>query len=486
MIYSLTLSADGMQRQALKHFFMGNDLTNKLKSSLHGNLVLPTDKDYDTVRKVYNGMIDKRPAMIAQCVDNDDVKTCVNFARENNMLLSIRGGGHNAAGLGIADGALVIDLSPMKEIKIDSSAKTVRVQGGCLLKELDSATHEVGMAVPMGIFGTTGIAGLALGGGVGHLTRQYGLSLDNLLEADIVLADGSQVKASSKANPDLYWALRGGGGNFGVVVSFVFKLNPAHTVYGGPMLWPIDDVKEMMQWYHSYITKAPENINGFFATLTVPPVAPFPEHLHLKKMCGVVWCYNGPMDKAGEVFKPFRAVKTPALDWVGPMPVPVLQTMFDPIYPPGNLWYWKADFVKDLNEISIDIHAKYGMGLPTPLSTMHMYPVNGAASRVGKNDTAWNYRDANYAVVMVGVDPNPANKDKIIDWAKDYWSELHPYSSGGAYVNFMMEEGEDRIKATYGDNYEKLAAIKAKYDPKNLFRVNQNIKPSLVVADAVA
>src|SRR5688572_2803101 len=476
----------GRRRQAIKHFFMGNELTNKLKRSLQGKLVLPTDTDYDTERKVYNAMIDKRPAMIAQCLDIEDVKTCVNFARENNILLAIRGGGHNAAGLGVADDALVIDLARMKEITIDTLSKTVRVQGGCLLRELDAATHEVGMAVPSGIFGTTGIAGLTLGGGVVHMTRQYGLSLDNLLEADVVLADGSQVKASSKENPDLYWALRGGSGNFGVVVSFVFKLKPVHTIYGGPMLWPISDTKEMMQWYHGYITKAPENINGFFATLTVPPVAPFPEHLWLKKMCGVVWCYTGPMEKAEEVFKLIRAVKAPALDWVGPMPVPVLQTMFDPIYPPGNLWYWKADFVKDVNEISIDIHVKYGLELPTPLSTMHMYPVNGAASRVGKNDTAWNYRDANYAVVMVGVDPDAANKDKITNWARDYWSALHPYSAGGAYINFMMEEGEDRIKATYGDHYEKLAAIKAKYDPKNLFRVNQNIKPSLVEADAVA
>ena len=463
---------------------MTNDLIVRIKNSLQGRLVLPADPDYDTVRKVYNGMIDKRPAMIAQCSDVADVKTCVNFARENNVLLAIRGGGHNAAGFGIADDALVIDLSPMKEIKVDASSKTVRVQGGCLLKELDAATHEVGMAVPSGILGTTGIAGLALGGGIGHLTRQYGLTLDNLLEADVVLADGNLVKASAKENPDLFWALRGGSGNFGVVISFLFKLNPAHTIYGGPMLWPVDDTKEMVQWYHSFITKAPENINGFFATLTVPPCAPFPEHLHLKKMCGVVWCYTGPMEKAEEVFKPIRAIKTPSLDWVGRMPIPALQTMFDAIYPPGNFWYWKADFVKDLNEISIDIHAKYGMELPTPLSTMHMYPVNGAASRVGKNVTAWNYRDANYAVVMVGVDPDPANKEKIINWARNYWTELHPHSAGGAYINFMMDEGEDRIKATYGDNYKKLTEIKGKYDPHNLFRVNQNIKPQMAAAMA--
>lgn len=463
---------------------MTTELINTFKNSLHGKLVLPTDADYNTVRKVYNGMIDKHPAMIAQCTDAQDVITCVNFARENEVLLAVRGGGHNAGGLGICDDGLVIDLSLMKAIQVNTPDKTVTVQGGCLLKELDNATHAVGMAVPSGIFGTTGVGGLTLGGGLGHMTRQYGLSIDNLLEAEVILADGSLVKASTKENPDLYWALRGGGGNFGVVVSFLFKLSPAHTIYGGPMLWHLDDSEKMMKWYHEFITKAPENINGFFAFLTVPPVAPFPEHLQMQKMCGIVWCYTGDLDKAEEVFKPIRAVKTPALDFVGPMPLPALQTMFDGLYPPGLLWYWKADYVKELNNEAIGLHAKYGSEMPTPLSSMHMYPVNGFASRIGKNDTAWNYRDANYAVVIVGIDPDPVNKERIINWARDYWSALHPFSENGAYINFMMDEGEDRIKATYGDNYKKLTEIKAKYDPNNLFRVNQNIKPQKATAMA--
>jgi len=465
---------------------MTNELTSAFKSSLRGQLVLRNDANYDEVRKVYNGMIDKRPAMIAKCADVQDVITSVNFARENNMLLAIRGGGHNAGGLGIADDALVIDLSLMKSIKIDTTSKTIRVQGGCLLKEMDAATHEVGMTVPAGIFGSTGVAGLTLGGGLGYMTRQYGLSIDNLLETEVVLANGNLVKASANENSDLFWALRGGGGNFGVVVSFVFKMQPAHTVYGGPMLWDISDTKEMLTWYHDFISTAPDNVYGFFATLTVPPEAPFPEHLQLKKMCGIVWCYTGDMDEAEEVFKPIRAVKTPALDFVGAIPVPALQTLFDGLYPPGYLWYWKADFVKELNEKAIDVHVKYGEELPTPLSSMHMYPVNGFAGRVGKNDTAWNYRDANYAVVIVGIDTDPINKDKIINWAREYWDAHHPYSAGGAYINFMMDEGEDRIKATYGDNYERLATIKAKYDPNNLFRVNQNIKPRMAQAGALA
>jgi hypothetical protein len=303
------------------------------------------------------------------------------------------------------------------------------------------------------------------------------LAIDNLLEANIVLADGSYIKANEKKNEDLFWPLRGGGGNFGVVTSFLFKLHPLSTVYSGPMLWELDEAEEVLRWYQDLIKKAPDELSGFFAFLTVPPFPPFPEHLHLKKMCGVVWCYSGGLDKAEKVFEPIRSFKTPALDFVGPIPVPVLNSLFDALMPPGLNWYWKADFVNELNDEAINIHLKYGAEMPTMLSTMHLYPINGVAANAKNTDTAWNYRGATWAMVIAGIDPDPANNDKISAWAKDYWSALHPHSAGGAYVNFMMEEGEDRIKATYGDNYEKLAAIKAKYDPANMFRVNQNIKP---------
>jgi len=456
---------------------MTNDQINQLQSSLRGKLIKADDPEYDTARKVYNGMIDKHPDAIAYCMDVADVVTCVNFARENKLLLAVRGGGHNAGGLGIADGALVIDLSEMKSINIDPVAKTVLVQGGCLLKEVDLATHGVGMAAPSGVFGTTGVAGLTLGGGIGYLTRKYGLAIDNLLEANVVLADGHYVKVSATENPDLFWALRGGGGNFGVVVSFLFKLHPVDTVYGGPILFDISDAKEVMKFYRDFILNAPENLNGFFAFLTVPPHDPFPKELQLKKMCGVVWCYTGNPDEAAEVFKPVRTFKTPALDWCGPIPFPALQTMFDALMPAGLQWYWKADFVKELSDEAIDLHVKHGAAMPTPLSTMHMYPVNGAASRVDKNDSAWNFRDANWSMVIAGIDPDPSKKDVLINWARDYWTALHPYSEGGAYVNFIMDEGEERVKEVYADNFDKLASIKAKYDPMNLFRVNQNIKP---------
>jgi FAD/FMN-containing dehydrogenase len=452
---------------------------NELKANLRGGVIEPGDKAYDDARKVYNGMIDKKPRLIARCADVADVIHCVNFSREHHLLLAIRGGGHNAGGLGICDDGLVIDLAPMKYTRVDPAARTVMVGGGCTWADVDHATHAFGLATPSGIISTTGVGGLTLGGGIGHLTRKCGLSIDNLLSADVVLADGKFVKANADENPDLYWALRGGGGNFGVVTSFTFNLHPIDTLYGGPMLYELGEAADVMKWYRDLIPAAPDELNGFFAFLTVPPAAPFPEHLHLKKMCGVVWAYAGPLTKAEETFQPIRAFKKAALDFVGPLPQPALQGMFDAIYPPGLQWYWRADFVNEIPDEAITQHIRFGSALPSMHSTMHLYPINGAASRVAKKDTAWNYRDANWAQVMVGVDPDPANNDKIISWTKNYYDALHPYSAGGAYVNFLMgDEGAERVKATYGDNYARLVAIKNQYDPDNLFRVNQNIKPT--------
>jgi len=448
------------------------------KAGLRGELIEPGDPRYDEARRVYNAMIDRRPRLIARCVDVADVITAVNFGRHNKLRVSIRGGGHNAAGLGVCDDGLVIDLSPMRYVRVDPKRRTVLAGGGSLWGDVDHAAHAFGLAVPAGIISTTGVGGLTLGGGLGHLTRQCGLTIDNLLAVDMVLADGRFVSATAKENADLFWAVRGGGGNFGVVTSFLFKAHPIETEYAGPMLWPLDEAAEIMRWYRGFITKAPTTINGFFAFLTVPPGPPFPEHLHHKKMCGIVWCYTGPAKKAEQMFKPIRGFKTPALDLVGPIPHPVLQSMFDGLYPPGQQWYWKADFVRELSDEAIALHIKHGSKLPTMQSTMHLYPVNGAASRVKNNATPWSYRDAVWASVIVGVDPDPANKEKISAWARDYWTALHPYSAGGAYVNFMMEEGDDRIRATYGKNYDRLAKIKKRYDPGNLFRVNQNIKPA--------
>lgn len=453
---------------------------DELKDKLNGNLIQAEDEVYDQSRKVYNGMIDKEPAAIVYCQNVGDVIAAVNYGRENHIRTSVRGGGHNAAGLGICDDGLVIDLSNIDFTYVDTDEKTVRVGGGATWGQVDRATHAFGMATPSGIISTTGVGGLTLGGGLGVLSRMHGLTIDNLLEADLVLADGSTIKANEQQNSDLFWAIRGGGGNFGIVTSFKFRLHEVNTVYAGPMLWELDDAEEVMKWYREFITEADHDINGYFAFLIVPPGPPFPEHLHNKNMCGIVWCYTGPMDKAEEVFRPIRDVGDVALDLVGPIPFPTLQSMFDELYPPGLQWYWKADFITEWSDEAIEKNIKHGSKIPTPLSGMHFYPVNGKAHEVGKEDTAWNYREANWSQVIVGVDPDPANRDKITNWAKGYWEDaVHPYSSGGAYVNFMMEEGEDRVKATYRDNYERLAKIKAKYDPDNFFNVNQNIKPEL-------
>lgn len=450
----------------------------QLRSRFGGEIIQPGDGAYESARRVYNGMIDKRPALIARCVDVADIMAAVEFGRENKMLTAIRGGGHNGGGLGTCDDGLVIDLTRMKGVRVDPAARTARVAGGCVWGEVDHATHAFGMATPSGFISTTGVAGLTLGGGIGHLTRAYGLSIDSLLSVDMVLADGSFIEASEKENSDVFWAVRGGGGNFGVVTSFQFRLHPVKTVYAGPTFWPLEQTAEVMQAYRDFILKAPEEVNGFFAFLTIPPAPMFPAHLHLKKVCGVIWCCLAPAGKAEAALKPMRSVGKPVLDHVGEMPFPVVQTLFDALYPPGLQWYWRADFVKELSDKAIVLHAEHGAKLPTMHSTTHLYPIDGAAHRVGKSDTAFSYRDSNWAEVIVGVDPDPANTDKITKWCKEYFDALHPYSAGGAYINFMMDEGQERVQASFRDNYVRLATIKKKYDPTNFFRVNQNIRPA--------
>jgi FAD/FMN-containing dehydrogenase len=443
---------------------------------LRGEIVMPSNANYNETRKVYNGMIDKYPALFAMCVDVADVMAAVKFGRDNNLLIAVRGGGHNGGGLGICDNGLVIDLSGIKFIRVDTSDNTVRVGGGNLWGEVDHATHPFGLAVPAGIISSTGVGGLTLGGGVGHLSRKYGLTIDNLLEADMVLADGSFVTVNAEQNTDLFWAIRGGGGNFGIVTSFKFQAHPVKTVIGGPTLWPVEKTEEIMEWYHELIQNAPDELNGFIATMVIPG-APFPEELHNKKFCGIVWCYVGNPDKFDELFKPVLA-KNPLFAHVGEMPYPAIQTLFDGLLPHGLQWYWRADFFNELGPEIRAGHLKFGSKIPTPLSQMHLYPISGAASRVSNEATPWAYRDAKYAGVIVGVSPDPQDADKITNWCKDYWEALHPYSSGGAYSNFMMDEGQDRVKASYKNNYERLTIIKKKYDPNNLFRVNQNIQPA--------
>ncbi len=440
--------------------------------------ILPDSPGYDEARAVYNAFIDRRPSVVARCGTPEEVATVVDFASRRGQMLAVRGGGHNGAGLGTVDDGVVLDLSPMRDISVDPDARTVRVAGGCTWGEVHRATDPYSLATPAGIISTTGVGGLALGGGLGHLARTCGLTIDNILEVDMVLANGDRVRANADENPDLYWAIRGGGGNFGVVTSFLFRLHDVGTVIAGPTLWSIEQSAEVLAAYSDFISDAPRELNGFFMYASVPPAPPFPEELHLRKVCGVVWCYVGSETSAANAMAPLLdSLPEPLLHGVQPMPHADLQSAFDELYPPGDQWYWRADFVKDIPEAAIEEHAVYGEQMPTWKSTMHLYPISGAPEDVGPTETPWAYRDAKWGSVFAGVDPDPANAEAIKRWTIDYHEALHPYSAGGAYVNMMMDEGQERVRASYGDNYDRLARIKAEYDPANLFRVNQNIQP---------
>ncbi|NEA56851.1 FAD-binding oxidoreductase [Streptomyces sp. SID13666] len=458
---------------------MDGSTLEAMRTALRGPVIAPEDPDYPDARKVYNAMVDKRPAAIVRCSDTADVMAAVDFVREQGLELAVRGGGHSGAGLCLVDDGVTVDLSPMRWVRVDPAAKTARVGGGSQLGDLDHATHAFGLAVPAGIMSTTGVGGLALGGGHGHLTRKYGLTMDSLVAADVVLADGSFVTASENENPDLFWALRGGGGNFGIVTSFRFRLHPVHTVGLAISLWPVDHIHEVLRWYRDFLPQAPEDLNGFFAVLAVPPGPPFPEEIHGRKMCGVVWCWTGDPDGIEQALAPVNDAGTPAFHFSTPMPYPMLQTMFDELIPKGLQWYWRGDFFDRITDDAIDVHAKYAENLPTDLSTMHLYPVDGAAHRVAAGDTAWAYRDAMWSGVIGGIDPDPANAGLVKDWCVNYWEDLHPHSMGGGYVNFIgAGESQDRVRATYGDHYDRLAALKRTYDPDNLFHANQNIAPA--------
>jgi len=458
---------------------MLNDATiATLKASLRGELIQRDDQGYEEARKLYNGMIDKRPLLIARCADVADIISAVRFGRDHELLTAIRSGGHNGPGLGSCDDGLVIDLALMKGIRIDPANHTVRVEPGCTQGDVDHATHAFGLAVPAGIVSTTGIAGLTLGGGHGYLTRKYGLTIDNLIEADVVLADGSLVTTHASQHEDLFWALRGGGGNFGVVTSFVYRAHPVSTVYAGPVFWEVKHARQVMQWYREFLPQAPVELCPFLGLKTVPSTEPFPKELWGKKICALISCYSGALENAEEVMKPIRQeLPPPILDWMGPLPYPALQSLFDPLLPKGLQWYWKGDFVKELSDQAIAIHLEHAAQAPSELSLMHLYPIDGVVHRVGQNDTAWNCREARWSMVIAGIAADSAKAGALAAWARGYWEAVHPYTLGGAYVNFMMEEGEERIRATYGDNYDRLVAIKHQYDPTNCFRVNQNIKP---------
>jgi FAD/FMN-containing dehydrogenase len=459
---------------------MEQQLVEKLAEAVRGRVIGRGHPEYDEARSLYNAMIDKRPYLIARCADAADVIAAVNFGRNQGLPVAVRGGGHNGPGLGSVDDGLVIDLSVMKGVRVDPKSRTVRVGAGCTTGDVDHATQAFGQAVPFGIISTTGVAGLTLSGGHGYLSRQYGLAVDNLLEADVVLADGSFVTASEAENADLFWALRGGGGNFGVVTSFLFRTNPVAMVYGGPIIFELSDASAVMKWFRDNQPKAPEEFYMFLGLQVVPPGDPFPREHWSKKMCALLVCHTGPLAEGEKAVNAIRSgLPKPIIDWAQAMPYTAIQTLFDPLLPKGLQWYWKGDFVKELPDAAIDAHIAHAAKLPSALSGMHLYPIDGAVHRQAKDATAWGYRDAAWSLVILGVDPDPAKNPTLKTWVQDYWTAIHPFNLDGAYANFMMDdEGDARVRAAYGANYDRLATVKKKYDPANLFHVNQNIRPA--------
>jgi FAD/FMN-containing dehydrogenase len=451
---------------------------DNLARSLSGKVVLRGDAEYEAARRVYNADIDRKPLLIVQCADAADVVRCVNYARENNLPAAVRGGGHSAPGFGTCDDGIVIDLSRMRSIRVHPESRTAHVAGGCTWSDVDRATHEFGLATPGGIISTTGVGGLTTGGGFGYLSRRYGLACDNLISAEIVTADGQVRTASADRNADIFWAIRGGGGNFGIAVSLEFRLHPVAQLWAGPILYPLEQASGVLRLFRDFMGTAPREVNAFFAFMMVPPAPPFPGSLHGKTCCAIMCACTGDMAQAEALTKPLREFGPPLLVLPHPMPYPFLQSVFDGLLPHGLYHYWKADFMRNLTDEAIAEHVRFGPLVPNVNSAVHIYALDGAVHDVGAAETAFAWRDVKFVHMIAAVTSDPTSLSGYRDWTQKYWAALHPHSAGGAYVNFLMDEGEDRIASSYSENTERLAAIKAKYDPLNLFRVNQNIKPS--------
>jgi FAD/FMN-containing dehydrogenase len=459
---------------------MTERMLSTLREQVRGAVIAPDDDGYDDARRVYNAMIDRRPEVVVRCVDATDVRAAVAAANDAGRDIAVRGGGHSVPGFGTGDGAVVVDLSPMKGIRVDPRRRTAQAQGGCTWGDLDHATHGFGLATPGGFISTTGVAGLTLGGGIGYLTRRLGLSCDNLKSADVVTADGQLVTASAEEHPDLFWALRGGGGNFGVVTSLELQLHPVGTVYGGPIFYPVDSAGQVLEFFRDYIAKAPEELGGFFGFHIAPPLPFIPEERHGETMCAIVTCWSGALEQGEPALAPLLEDAGPVVaHHVGPVPYPALNSAFDALLPPGLQHYWKASFVRELPDEAVAVHVEHGRRVPCVQSTMHLYPVDGAVHRVPADATAFAHRDARYVANIAGMWPDPADTDKNTRWVRDYWEALRPYTETGGYVNFMAADDEDRVRANYGSNYRRLAAVKATYDPDNRFHLNQNIAPAV-------
>ena len=460
---------------------LAKEAIERLEKNLHGGLIRAQDKAYDDARRVWNGLIDKRPTLIAHCVDERDVIHAINFARDHHVLVAVRGGGHNVAGFGTCDDGMVIDLSGMKGVTVDPDARTARAQGGVTWGDFDKATQAHALATTGGFVTTTGIAGLTLGGGIGWLMRKHGLTVDNLLAVELVTADGRRVTANARENADLFWGVRGGGGNFGVVTDFTYRLHPVGpNVYAGAVFHPVAKARDLLRFYREWVRTQPDELTTLVAFLTAPPASFFPPHLQGASMVAVVLCYEGPAEQGEAVIKPLRDFAPPAVDLVGPMPYIALQGMFDEAVPKGILSYWKTEYLGALDDRAIDTLVEQAGRMGAPFSAVHIHHVEGAVSRVSEGATAFAHRDAPFILNIVGAWMNAAETDRHIAWAQEFSRAVQPYSTGSPYINFLGDEGEERVKAAYGaGKYARLVELKNKYDPKNLFRLNQNIRPSV-------
>jgi FAD/FMN-containing dehydrogenase len=456
-----------------------NAQLDTLREQTRGLVVGPQDDGYDVARTVRNAMIDKRPAVVVRPANAGDVMTAVRFAAENGLTVAVRGGAHSVPGFGTCDDGVVVDLSGMRGVRVDPVTRTARVEGGATWGDLNDATYPFGLATTGGIISTTGVGGLTLGGGIGYLARGLGLALDNLISADVVTGDGTFHLASDKSDTDLFWAIRGGGGNFGVVTSFEFRLSPVKDIYGGPMFFELDKAADLLRFYREFIVDAPEQLGCFPAYQIAPPLPFIPEDRHGEPFIAMVACWAGDPDEGEKALQPIRDVAPRVAEMVGPMPYPALNSAFDALVPPGLHHYWKANFVKELTDDAIAAHLEHGPKLPAVNSTMHIYPINGACHRVASDSTAFAYRDATFATVIAGMwPPDEVDDDAAIAWVRDYYDATAPHSEEGGYINFMAEDDQSRIRANYKGNYDRLAATKRKYDPDNLFRHNQNILPA--------
>jgi FAD/FMN-containing dehydrogenase len=457
---------------------MDSDLLDQLASTLPGRVHAPGSPDFDQACTIWNAMIERRPGLVVRCSSTADVSRAIRFAREHDLVLSVRGGGHNIAGSALCDGGLMLDLSPMKSVEVDPGALTARVGGGATLADFDQAAQIFGLATPLGINSTTGVAGLTLGGGFGWLSRRYGLTIDNLIAAEVVLASGDVVRASADEEPDLFWAIRGGGGNFGVVTSFDFQLHPVGPeVLSGMVIHPLDAARDVLRFYRDFLPTTPDDFSCWFVMRKAPPLPFLPAEWHGKEILVLAMCYAGPVEDGERVMAPLRKFGQPIADVVAPHPYTAWQTILDPLLTPGLRNYWKSHDFRDVSDGLIDVLIAHARTIPDPNSEIAFAQLGGAVGRVPADATAYSHRDGQFVMNVHGRWEDPAKDAECIGWARDLFRATAPFATGAVYVNFLTEEEGDRVRAAYGRNYDRLVKVKNRYDPRNLFRVNQNIRP---------